>query len=121
MLFYIQLFDGNEIAPQEGTEHGQQQQLNPFFYNEILVGNPNLEEEIGEEEERGKVRKSSGGKKKYKETFENVRCLKCAQWVKGRGICLLYHMNTRSVWLCATGAILLGFCIINVAFLGVKK
>uniref|UniRef100_A0A183BKU8 C2H2-type domain-containing protein n=1 Tax=Globodera pallida TaxID=36090 RepID=A0A183BKU8_GLOPA len=33
--------------------------------------------------------------KTCKQVFENVQCLKCRQLVKGRGICLLYHMNTR--------------------------
>lgn len=34
-------------------------------------------------------------KNKQDDTYQNVQCVKCGEWVKGRAICLLYHINTR--------------------------
>nr|CAD2194203.1 unnamed protein product [Meloidogyne enterolobii] len=37
--------------------------------------------------------------RKHDDNFAPVQCLKCGEWVKGRAICLLYHINTRHLML----------------------
>jgi len=67
-----------------------------FDEQKVLTANSEIQQIEGDESfdgEEGPSHKKA--KKKPKETFESVQCLKCGQWVKGRGICLLYHMNTR--------------------------
>ncbi|KAL3085594.1 hypothetical protein niasHT_037335 [Heterodera trifolii] len=66
--------------------HGQQPPAPPTAPLQLANGEAN-----GEEQQQKTVK----GHKPCKQVFENVQCLKCRQWVKGRGICLLYHMNTR--------------------------
>ncbi|KAL3084069.1 hypothetical protein niasHS_009202 [Heterodera schachtii] len=65
--------------------HGQQPPPPPTAPLQLANGEANGEQQP----------KTVKGHKPCKQVFENVQCLKCRQWVKGRGICLLYHMNTR--------------------------
>uniref|UniRef100_A0A915NXJ4 C2H2-type domain-containing protein n=1 Tax=Meloidogyne floridensis TaxID=298350 RepID=A0A915NXJ4_9BILA len=67
-----------------------------------------IDDEDGDEEIVGNNAEALWGKedlvnmklgRKHDDNFAPVQCLKCGEWVKGRAICLLYHINTRHLML----------------------
>uniref|UniRef100_A0A915MX29 C2H2-type domain-containing protein n=1 Tax=Meloidogyne javanica TaxID=6303 RepID=A0A915MX29_MELJA len=93
------------------TKPKNSEPLREQMQNVVMPDDPeiiDIDDEDGDEEIAGNNAETLWGKedlvnmklgRKHDDNFAPVQCLKCGEWVKGRAICLLYHINTRHLML----------------------
>uniref|UniRef100_A0A915LNH1 C2H2-type domain-containing protein n=1 Tax=Meloidogyne javanica TaxID=6303 RepID=A0A915LNH1_MELJA len=92
------------------TKPKNSEPLREQMQNVVMPDDPeiiDIDDEDGDEEIVGNNAETLWGKdlvnmklgRKHDDNFAPVQCLKCGEWVKGRAICLLYHINTRHLML----------------------